>query len=140
MPRPTGNAAVHVFQIRIPETELRVSALVEDLSSVEWLPAPPQGKTVSLECYISPSCDYDPAIAANLPHPYLLSFQLDDGRWFVVLKHIAPLDGRELDGFRAHICEQARAAGIEPRPEYRACAFTVSDATARGLIELCPVG
>lgn len=53
MLRPSGSTALHVFQIRIPETALRTTDVVEDLNAVEWLPIPPRGHTVSLECYIT---------------------------------------------------------------------------------------
>jgi hypothetical protein len=140
MPRPNGAAALHVFQVRIPETELRVIDLAEDLSAVQWLPAPPKGHTVSLECYITPISQSDPALTANLPHPHLFSLPLADGCWFVVLNHVPRLDGKDLEPLRKQMNAQARAAGIEPKPEHRGSAFTVSNGTARGFIELCTVG
>jgi hypothetical protein len=35
---------------------------------------------------------------------------------------------------------KAQDLGLVLRPEHRACAFSVSDGTTRGLIEVCPVG
>jgi hypothetical protein len=139
MPRPNGTAALHVFQVRIPETELRVIDIVEDLSAVQWLPPPPKGHTVSLECYITPISQSDPAITANLPHPHLFSLPLADGRWFTALHHVPLLDGKDFDPLRSQMNARARAAGIEPKPEHRGVAFTVNDGNARGLIELCTV-
>jgi hypothetical protein len=139
-PRPDGTAALHVFQIRIPETELRLVDIAEDLNSVQWLSAPPRGHTVSLECYITPSSQSDPALTNTLPYPNLLSLPLADGRWFIVLNHVPSLDGKDLESLRNQMDARARSAGIEPKPEHRGCAFTVSDGTARGFIELCTVG
>ena len=138
--RPTGSAALHVFQIRIPETELRVTDIAEDLKAVRWLPAPPRGHTVSLECHITPVSQIDPALTSNLPHPHLFSLPLADGRWFTVFHHVPPLDGKDLEPLRSEINARTRvAAGIEPNPKHRAVAFTVSDSDVRGLIELCTV-
>lgn len=138
MPRPSGLTALHVFQVRIPETELRIIDVAENLHSVEWLPVPPKGHSVSLECYITPKSQYDPAPLANLPCPHLFSLPLADGRWFTVLHHNPPLDGKGLESLRNQMNVQAMAAGIQPKPEHRGSAFTVSESTARGLIELCP--
>ncbi|NOU00373.1 MAG: hypothetical protein HOO95_02195 [Gallionella sp.] len=139
MPRPNGSVASLVFQIRIPETELRASNLTENLSKIKWLPIPPKGHTLSLECYITPQSQSDPALSSNLPIPHLLSLPLTDGRWFTVLSHVPPLDGDNLEPLRNQMNEEARAAGIEPKPEHRGCAFTVSNGITRGLIELCTI-
>jgi hypothetical protein len=72
-----------------------------------------------------------------MPHPHLFSLPLADGRWFIVLHHVPPLDGNDLESLRSQMNARAREAGIEPKPEHRGSAFTVSDGTARGLIELC---
>ena len=140
MPRPTGTTAVHVFQVRIPETELREIHNGEDLSTVEWLPIPPRAHTVSIECYITPCSQTDPTFSSRLPQPCLFSLPLGDGRWFIGLHHVVPLDGRDLEPLRDEMNAKARAAGIEPRSEHRGSAFTVSDGTAQGLIELCTLG
>jgi hypothetical protein len=138
VPRPDRSPALHAFQIRIPESELRHIETEEDLKSVRWLPAPPRGRTLSLECYISSPTPDDPAIFSALPHPLLFSMQLADLRWLVVLHQIADLDGKDLEQLSNKIWEEARAAGIEPKPEYRAAAFTESGDTLRGMIELAP--
>ena len=139
VPWPAGSHALHVFQVRIPETELRTSCLPEDLNAVEWLPVPPAGHTVSLECYLTPITETDPALTANLPHPLLFSLRLADGRWFTVLHHIAPLDGKDLTALRSEIQAQCCAKGIEPQPQHRIAAFTENGNTTRGLIEICAV-
>jgi len=139
-PRPTGSSAMHVFQVRIPETELRVSDLPENLNEVEWVPVPPVGGTVSLECYITPPSQSNPALYTNLPFPHLFSLALADGRWFTVLHHVPPLDGKDLEPLRSQMNAQARAVGIEPNPKHRGSAFTVGEGFTRGLIELCAVG
>lgn len=139
--RPTGTEALHVFQIRIPETELRAIEWTEgDLESVEWLPTPPLGHTLSLECYITPVMSTSPELSLNLPCPHLYSLPLADGRWFTVLHHVPALNGQDLEPLRGGMNAVARAAGIEPKPQHRGSAFTVSEGTARGFIELCAVG
>lgn len=140
MPRPSGTTALHVFQVRIPETELRIIDLAENLHSVEWLPIPPKGHSVSLECYITPASQNDPALLANLPCSHLFSLSLADSRWFTVLHHNPPLDGKDLEPLRNQMNAQAMTVGIQPKPEHRGSAFTVSESTARGLIELCTCG
>lgn len=140
IPRPCGSSALHIFQVRVPETELRVSGLPEDLSAVEWLPVPPAGHTVLLECYLTPLSEADPALTSQLPYPHLFSLPLADGRWFTVLQHIVPLNNMDLETLRMEINQQSRATGIEPRPEYRVAAFSVNGSGTRGLIELCAVG
>ena len=139
MARPSGTMAEHVFQVRIPETELRMTGLSEIIASVEWLPAPPKGHTVSIECYFTPPASSDPTVGSALPGPRLFSLPLADGRSFTGLHFVLPLDGRDLEPLRKTMNEQAKAVGIEPLLAHGACAFTVSDGTARGLIELCTV-
>lgn len=139
IPWPNPSEALHVFQIRIPDTELRTVNATEDLTSIEWLATPDPGKTTSLECYITPLSTSDPTISTSLPHPCLISTPLSDGRWFVVLNHMTLLNGRDLDALRAEICEDVRAPGFEPKPEHRAVFFTKNDGVVRGLIEVCPI-
>ncbi len=141
MPRPNGTASQHIFQVRIPETELRViDAPKENLSKVQWLPAPTPGHSVSIECYITPISQDDPAVTAKLPHDHLFSLPLADGRWFVALHHTPPLDGKDMEPVRSEMNAKARAEDIEPKPEHRASAFTgVGDGVVHGLIELCTV-
>ena len=141
MPRPSGKDALHVFQVRIPETELRPSGLAESLAAVKWLPIPPPGHTVSLECYFTPLSQANPALATNLPCPHLFSVHLPEGRWFTVLCNVVPLNGGDLKQLRSEMNARAKAVtGADPNPAHRASAFTVGEGTTRGLIELCTVG
>jgi len=139
MPRQVARAAFIIFQVRIPETELRVFTAEEELSTVQWLPAPPLGATASLECYITPISEADPTLTNFIPHPCIVAQPLADGRWFVVLHYVAPLNGRELDGKRKKMLHQARTAGMRPGPQDRGGAFTVGTEPTRGIIELCPI-
>jgi hypothetical protein len=137
--RPHGAVAQHVFRVRIPESELRTVAVEEKLAKVQWLPAL-EGQTVSFECYITPRSDADPSLGALLPNPRQFSLPLSDGRWFVVLTQVLPLNGEQLERVRGAIKARAQASGYVPEPLHRACAFTVADDDdARGLIELCLV-
>jgi hypothetical protein len=138
MPRQIAREAVIIFQIRIPETELRILATEEDLLSVQWLSPPPPGTTTSLECYITPVSKADPTLANTTPHPCILSLPMADGRWFVVLHYVAPMNGRELAGEREKMVRQMRAAGVRPGPQHRGGAFTIGPMLTHGFIELCP--
>ena len=139
IPRPDGKTALLAFRVQIPETELRVIGEGEDVMSVQWLPTPPKGKTMSLECYITPISASDPVLSSSLPYPCLFSLPLADGHWFVILHHLVTLSGKDLEVLRTKMWEQARAAGIECRREQRGAVLTVKDGTnIRGLIELCP--
>lgn len=138
VPSPDRRTALHIFHVRIPETELRVIGEGEDVASVQWLPAPPKGHTVTLECYLTPITASDPVLSSPMPHPCLFSLPLADGRWFVVLHHVAPMNGKELEPVRAQLWQQAREAGVELSPQQRAVAFTENEGLLRGLIELCP--
>ncbi len=137
--RPDGTAQ-HIFRIRIPETELRKVDPERKLTKVHWLPPPPEGQTVSLECYITSVSDQDPALTASLPHPHLFSLPLSDSRWFVVLHQLLPLDKERLEHRRKQMRADAELAGLVPNSNHRACVFTVADeGDARGLIEFCLV-
>lgn len=135
--RPDGTEALQVFQIRIPETELRQVSTTESLEPVQWIPTPPVGHTVSLDCYITPKLDYFPEMnfASHLQH--LFSIRLSDTRLFTVLLSTPALDGRDLEPLRTQMNEQARRAGLAVKPQYRGSAFTVGDTGVRGLIEMC---
>jgi hypothetical protein len=139
LPRPNGTEALHIFRVWIPESELRQTSVVEDLGAVRWLPAPPAGQMVILECYVTPPSRNDPTFSGNLPYSLLASLPLADGRWFAVLHRFEPCDVRWLEFSRSQMIAQTRAKGYEPKPEHRACLFAVSDGGVRGLIEVCPV-
>jgi hypothetical protein len=139
LPCPSGTEAQHIFRVWIPESELRQTSVVEDLRAVRWLPAPPVGQMVILECYVTPPSRNDPTFSGNLPYSLLASLPLADGRWFTVLHRLEPCDVRRLEYSRSQINAQTRAKGYELKPEHRACFFALSDDGARGLIEVCPV-
>jgi hypothetical protein len=140
LPRPNGTEALHIFRVWIPESERRQTSVVEDLRAVRWLPAPPAGQMVILECYVTPPSRNDPTFSGNLPYSLLVSLPLADGRWFAVLHRLEPCDVRQLESSRSQMIAQTRAKGYEPKPEHRACFFAVGDGGVRGLIEVCPVG
>ena len=137
--RPHGSSALRVFQVLVPQTELRVIIDDEDLSEVQWLPESPAGMTTSLECYVTPPSDADPSLGGALPHARLFSAMLTDRRWFVILHHDMRFDGLDLVAMRATIAAQIREAGREPLPAHRAALFTEGDGgVVRGLIEFVP--
>lgn len=136
---PDGSGAVHAFTVRIPSSELREVAASENLAEVHWLSPPGAGQMLSLECYVTPVSEADPAIGARLPHKLLISMPLRNGRWFVVLHHISDLPpDNNLELMRSRIWADAAAAGVAADPKQRGTAFFVTDTTARGLMELCP--
>ena len=71
--RPNGTEAQHIFRVWIPESELRQTSVVEDLRAVRWLPAPPAGQMIILECYVTPPSRNDPTFSSNLPYSLLAS-------------------------------------------------------------------
>jgi len=137
IPQPERRQALHVFRVLIPESELRQVPEGSRLKSVHWLAAPPAGKTTSLECYITPPNDSDPAALSRLPYPHVMSLPFVDGRWFVVLQQVIDLSAEQLGVLRHAIW---RCAHMEPSPEHRAAAFFETDGKVRGLLELCPPG
>jgi hypothetical protein len=135
---PSGSASIHIYQVRIPQTELRRIVVEEDLSQVEWLDPPCVGTTVSLECYLTSPSASNPTLMATLPNPLLFALKRADDRWFVVMRYDAPLDGRSLDSKRQRACSIARAHGIEPNPDHRMVFLTGGVGEVHGLIELAP--
>ena len=83
--RPVGNESLHAFRIIIPHSELRTIPGRETLTDVDWLAAPLPGHSAILECYITRPSPIDPAVGAALPHSHLVSLQLTDESWLVVL-------------------------------------------------------
>ena len=138
-PRPYGSAANLIFRIRIPETELRIVDIDEDLTEVLWLPVPSRGQTASFACYITPPSLIDPTSSAQLPGVIVLSQALEDGHWFTVFHHIEALDERDLAPLRANMNEQARRTGIAPNPKHRGVALFITDDGASGFIEMCAI-
>jgi hypothetical protein len=109
-PRPSGDEATHVFQIRIPEEDLAAFTAEEDLTSIYWLPAPQPGNAVSIECYLTRPADSDPTVGVSLPCSRLFALQLADLRWFVVLHRQIPNDDAYLRGLRQQVFQEARSA------------------------------
>jgi len=136
-PWPEGREAVHVFQIRIPTTELRKLTSDKKLNDVLWLSPPREDQTTSLECYFSTISDGDPVIVSNPPYPCIASFPLADGRWFAVLNNTVDLNGRDLDHLRHAIYTKAKRHQVRPAREQRAVALTISEKGVRGFIEWC---
>ena len=137
-PWAEGREAAHVFQIRIPATELRKLAGDKKLNDVLWLSAPRGDQTTSLECYLTPISDGDPVIVSDPPYPCIASFPLADGRWFAVLNNTADLNGRDFDQLRHAIYTEAKKRQVRPAREQRAVVFAVSEKGVRGFIEWCP--
>jgi hypothetical protein len=137
---PNDSEALETFHVRIPESELRVIAGTEELSSVTWLPTPPPGHAVSLECYVTAARPGDPEKSSDLPYPLVKSLQLNNGRWFVVLQNVVTIDPNDIERVRQEIREQCSREGSELKPEYRATVLGHQQSGVRALMELCPLG
>lgn len=135
-PRPNGTAAQNVFRIHIPESELRAIVDPDLNANVEWITSPPTGHITSLECYISPVSQSDPALNAALPHPCLCSLQMACGRWLIVLNFTAPRSNLNIAALRTRIEMEAKKHGKQLPVGQRAAAFAIGADKVRGCIEL----
>jgi hypothetical protein len=131
---PEGRQALHAFRICIPHSELR-QIPGEDTSGVQWLPSPGPGQAITLECYITPPLDSAPSIPSE--RKPLLSWQLENSRWFVVLINAGAMD-RDYTAEREAMIRQAEAAGVTVEPHHRIAAFGGTRAETRFLIEMVP--
>jgi hypothetical protein len=98
--RPTGTSALHILQIRIPESELRKVNVQESLKSVVWLGPLSSGSFISLDCHLTPPSKEDPSVGTDLQGPLICSLPLSDGRWFVVVATTFPSDRKSLERSR----------------------------------------
>jgi hypothetical protein len=139
LPRPSGNAATHVLQVRMPGKDLVAFTADEDSTSIHWLPSPAPGNAVSIECYMTKPSALDPTTGASLPFSRLFALQLADLRWFVVLHRQTPYDEKSMQMLRRQILAEAKSRGFAVAPTYRTCATMPLDEGAMGLIELSPL-
>lgn len=139
-PRPIGLAAARVFCVRIPASELRTSAVAEDLKNVHWIPSPGPGKMVALECYITPVVANDPALTGGLPPKcdHIVSMRLTDGRWFLILMWTPRASSKVLSQVRTLARGQAAGAGLSLTGSWRLAALGEDDGV-RYLAEVCAV-
>lgn len=133
---PEGDKALHIFRVSIPESELRPIE-GEDIAGVEWLDSPGAGNVVTLDCYLTRAVDVDPGL--GIPHPCLISWQLQNKRWFVVMIRTGPVE-RDYSPERMEMVRQAQEAGIRLDPRNRIAAFGGQGTEPRFLIEIVPVG
>lgn len=134
---PPGREALHFFKIGIPESELRIISASESLGAVQWIPAPPEGYAVAIDCYMTPVVDIAPSAGASLPNDFLASLPLKSGRWLVLLCRVAPISRRDLDDVRSDMLGMIRSAGITLEPQHRISAFLEDTEGIKGMLELC---
>lgn len=135
--RPTGTEAQHIFRVHIPVSELRPVQVEEKLAKVRFIPVPEGGASVTLECYITPASDSDPALQSNLNLPIEASFPLAEGRWFVIMSNVSPTAGCDITQLRKAALGEMRE--YIPQKEHRIAAFTEQAGSTKGLIELCAI-
>lgn len=137
--RPDSGSALHVFQIRIPTSELREVSDESDLDDVRWL-SPPQGisTTLTIECFITSVLTSAPSPNAVPGRTRLFSLQLTSGRWLVGFTNSEYVAPESIEEIRQHCWRDAQAAGIELSPEMRGAAFVEYPTSLRGLIEIAP--
>ncbi len=139
MPKQMGHEAVLIFNIKIPESELRMVDAPESLGKVLWIDPPKAGKTLSMDCFITPISSVDPTIVSPIPAPCVTAFPLADGRWFVVLRKELDLDGAELQWIRAEMKRKCAEEKLDLNHKQRGVAFSTLEKYARSLIEICAV-
>jgi hypothetical protein len=142
LPEIQPQQAFLAFKIVIPHSELRMVRTSEDLKKVNWYPALVAGHAFCVECYFTPPLN-QPLAHRNFPYQHLVSYQLEDGKWFVALSHEEKITDENLNlikNTRLEIITMANEKGIKILPSYRACGFIQNEIGFKGLIELVPNG
>ena len=140
---PISTIASLIFQIIIPESELRQTNVREKLQKVKWVEAPQLGYATKIECYITPPLALESLEGINFPHPCLVYFQLPSKNWFVSLVNQEVMTDENLhmlDYAHKEIERHAHIAGVELKPEFRA-GFGTYESTKdiHGIVEVVPV-
>ncbi len=82
---PTSTLATLIFQIIIPESELRQVESNERLQKVTWIEKPPVGYATKVVCYLTPPLEAENLEGAKFPYPLVNYFRLPSKHWFVLL-------------------------------------------------------
>jgi hypothetical protein len=140
---PISTSAVLIFQIIIPESELRQVDVKEKLQKVKWLETPQPNQATRVVCYLAPPMQDIQSQSVNFPYPHLFSFQLPNKYWFVMLFHNQTMtedNVRTLNSAHSEIRASASKAGIELKPEFRASVGTHEPTSdLHGIIEIAPI-
>ncbi len=135
LPTATKDNAELVFEVQIPRSELRRIDEVEDLKNIQWLPLPPVGLSVCLECYITPVLEKN-EYTFKFPYPLLTIMPLNKDRFFVVLVNLKPISEGDLDKTRRAIINQVTKVGFKILPAHRATVFFERETGVKGMIEM----
>ena len=131
-----GTAALHVFRLQIPKSELRGPAPPLDKKRVLWIDNVPDGATVSLECYVTPPASIDPAQVATLPYRHLFSLRLRNHCWFVVLIQMLTLSLSELEQLKAAVLQEVPDLPALQGESLRGVCFFQNSQQLHGMIEV----
>lgn len=136
---PIGSAAVLLFSVEIPISELREEAPPNDSKKVFWVSGAPAESSVRFLLYLTRTNDLDPGHSHQGVQRHLFSLRLNNGRWVVVFVEPSPLTSTDVSEARRLLFAKALDAGIEPNPVHRASAFIQpgSPGGAYGILELC---
>jgi hypothetical protein len=137
---PLGTAAAFVFEVRIPQSELKSVSVDEDLADIQWRNEAPKGYASAIQCFISPPASYS-AVANAIPADSLLMVMpFAEGRWFVGRHAVMLLDQHELADVRMQSRKITEKNGYQITAEQRAAGLIIGEGSARGLIEYCLAG
>lgn len=142
LPPTSGLSALHLLRIIVPNSELRTLEKAESLRRVVWIPAPPKGSALSIECYLTPPTTSPSNTAADAGYTHLVSLPGSDGRWFVCFRHAEPVTAENadiLETARAVILQRAESDGIVVSSQTRAVGHAVNAEGFRSLIEIAPL-
>jgi hypothetical protein len=133
--RPDPTTAAHVFRILVPDSELRVVTIQENLRQVHWLPVPTPKYVICVECYITPPVE---GTDFHYPYKHLVSLPLGYSEWFVVLVHEEKLTASITQQLALLRAMAATDLGSPPPPEYRGVGVLKTDKGVHGMIEFVP--
>jgi len=136
---PTGNEALLLFRVEIPETELRLLPAPTDHKKVWWVSGQPLGATVRFLFYMTRPTDAEPQPAPSEQRRHLFSLRLRDTRCLVCIVDLISLSATDLEAARSAAIAQAAAAGFVPGSQHRLSLFIQPppEGGAQGLLELC---
>ena len=134
---PFGTIGEFVFEVRIPESELRPLSVPEDIEEIQWRYKSPKGCATAIQCFISPPASFND-VAFGIPvNSRLMVLPFADGRWFVARHADIVLDRQELEDVRNQSRAISEMKGFSVTAEQRAAGLIVGNGSARGLIEYC---
>jgi hypothetical protein len=138
-PEPSQNAAAFVYRIVVPESELAVTGVAEDLSGVIWLAPPPVGYHSVIGLFLSPRPASD---APDFRPDFVSAIDVDPDRSIVVLhshEKRSEHDEWQLVRLRAAAMKHAFESGQPLEPAFRGVGFFGGNDAVPGMIEYLPM-